>query len=186
LSKLCERRPARFLRDTKGYRLSAEARKDIAVVLPVRPTAAQATKLLADLVSKLPTPAQRVFLEETIACFGNKAYRSSIVMAWNLAFSDVLDRIFATHLAAFNSQVGTHGFKSPIVSRSDFADMREADIIKIARAAKIISGETQKTLVEKLGKRNTSAHPSDVVISTSTAEEVIFDLVQNVVLKPTL
>lgn len=35
----------------------------------------------------------------------------------------------------------------------------------------------------KLDRRNTAAHPSDVVITALTAEEYISDLVNNVVLK---
>jgi hypothetical protein len=38
-------------------------------------------------------------------------------------------------------------------------------------------------LKEKLEKRNTAAHPSDMTISSIAAEDVIFDLVENVILK---
>ena len=43
----------------------------------------------------------------------------------------------------------------------------------------------QRTLSEKLGKRNMAAHPSLVVITQYQAEDVISDLVNNVILKLT-
>ena len=76
--------------------------------------------------------------------------------------------------------------RRPIQNRQDFADLKESDILKICRAARLISGETLKSLDEKLGKRNTAAHPSTVIVGTATAEEVIFDLVENILLKTAL
>lgn len=186
LAKLCDRKPARFIRDSKGYRLSVHARKELGELLPVRATTVRTTHLLTELLTRITDSAQKAFLQETLVCFKNHAYRAAIVMAWNLAFSDVLDRIFAKHLEAFNSQVGTHGFKHAIQNRSDFSDLKESQIITLARAAKILSKESMKILEEKLNKRNTAAHPSTVVIAVTTAEEVIFDLVENIILKPTL
>jgi hypothetical protein len=107
-------------------------------------------------------------------------------MAWNLAYSDMVDRIYASGLEKFNSQVGTHNFKRKIVDRSDFSDLKESDVIKISRAAKLISGETLKLLEEKLGTRNSAAHPSGKVITVVSAEEVIVDLLENIVLNPNL
>jgi hypothetical protein len=132
-------------------------------------------------VSSRTTPDNSIW--PRVAFFGrkkSKTYRASVVMAWNLEFSDFLDRIYATGLAGFNTQVGTHNFRRPIQHRQDFADVKKSDILKICRAARLISGETFKTLEEKLGKGNAAVHPSTVVVGTATAEEVIFDLVENV------
>ncbi len=186
LAKLCNRKPPRFIRDSKGYRMSVHARKELGELLPVRATAVKTTRLLTELLTRISDSSQKTFLQETLVCFKNHAYRAAVVMAWNLAFSDVLDRIFSDNLQVFNSQVGSHGFKQPIKSRSDFADMKESQIIALARTAKILSKESVKILEEKLGKRNTAAHPSSVVVSVTTAEEVIFDLVENIILKPDL
>jgi hypothetical protein len=182
LAKLCERKPARMIRDSNGYRLSIDVRTGLAALLPVRATSVKATRLLEDLTQRISQPMQKTFLEETLVCFRHGAYRASIVMAWNLVFSDLLDRVLEKHLPSFNSQVGTHGFKHPIRARDQFADLKESQIIAIARAARILSKEVAKVLEEKLSKRNTAAHPSTVAVSVTTAEEVIFDLVQNVLL----
>jgi hypothetical protein len=186
LAKLCGRKPARFIRDSKGYRLSVHARKELGELLPVRATAVKATRVLTELLVRVAEPTQKAFLQETLVCFNHHAYRAAIVMIWNLVFSDVLDRIFMNHLQLFNSQVGTHGFKNVIQKRSDFAEMKESQVIALARAAKILSKESMKVLDEKLNKRNTAAHPSTVVVGVTTAEEVIFDLVENILLKPVL
>jgi hypothetical protein len=183
LAKLCGRKPARFIRDSKGYRLSVHSRKEFGELLPVRATSVKATRVLTELLIRVTEPNQKAFLQETIICFKHHAYRAAIVMAWNLAYSDVLDRIFASHLQAFNSQIGTYGFKNAIQKRSDFSDMKESQIIALARAAKVLSKESMKILEEKLNKRNTAAHPSTVIVGVTTAEEVIFDLVENILLK---
>lgn len=186
IAKLVAKKPPRVIRDTSGFRLHADTRRQLGTLLPVRATSVKTTRVLNDLLAKVTDPAQKAFLNEALVCFKNQAYRASIVMAWNLAFSDVLDRILKSHLAAFNAQVGSHGFKHAITTRVDFELLKESQIITIARAAHVIGKETIKTLEEKLNKRNTAAHPSSVTVGAPTAEEVIFDLVENILLKPTL
>ncbi|AMH07256.1 hypothetical protein AL509_28415 [Achromobacter xylosoxidans] len=183
LTRLCQKTPPRLIKDAKGFRLHHAARKELSVKLPQRATAVATTALLNDLLARVTDPAQKTFLTETLNCFKHHAYRAAVVMAWNLAFSDILDRILTKHLAAFNTGVGTHNLKKPITDRVDFEKLKESEVIKIAAAAGILGKESVKKLEEKLGKRNTAAHPSTVVVSVATAEEVIFDLVENIVLR---
>lgn len=186
VKQMLEKRPPQLLKDKNGLRLSSSSREAMAFLAVTRASAVKTTALLNSLAPQLTNSVQKTFLEETLVCFKHHAYRASIVMAWNLAWNDVLDRILANHLAAFNSQVGTFGFKRAIAIRSDFENLKDVDIIKIGRAAHIFDKETVKTLDEKLGKRNTSAHPSAHIVTPATAEEVISDLVLNIVLKPVL
>jgi hypothetical protein len=66
----------------------------------------------------------------------------------------------------------------------DFGDLlKESDVIKIARSSSIVSHDVAKILEEKLGRRNSAAHPSGVKIEQLQAEEFIDDLVKNVVVK---
>ncbi|WP_216293169.1 hypothetical protein [Delftia acidovorans] len=187
MHQLVMKKPPRLLRDAQGYRLPTNVRDQIGQTLG-RTSAASVSGLLSDLVPRISDPSQKIFLSETLICFNNKAYRAAIVMAWNMAFSDVIDRIVSNHLAAFNTGVGTHGLKKPITRREDFEDfnVKESVIIAIGRATGVIGKGTTKILEEKLDKRNTAAHPSSTVISAATAEEVIFDLVQNIILRPVL
>lgn len=187
LSRLCQKSPPRLIKDVKGFRLHQAARKDLSARLPQRATSVATTMLLNDLLARVTDPAQRMFLTETLSCFKHHAYRAAVIMAWNLAFSDLLDRIMTKHLAAFNTAgAASHHQKKPITDRVDFEKLKESEVIKIAATAGILGKESVKKLEEKLGKRNTAAHPSSVVVSVATAEEFIFDLVENIVLRPVL
>lgn len=179
--------PKQVLKDAKGYRLSASSRDQMSELLPVRRTAAQATELLRTLESRINNLHQRTFLSEALVCFSSGAYRASIVMAWNLAYSHFCDYVFDTELSKFNAQLKIARPKfDPIAKRTDFEDMKESVAIEIARGAGILSAASAKTLSEKLGKRNTAAHPSSTVITSVTAEEVIHDLVENILLRSVL
>lgn len=179
--------PKQVLRDSKGYRLSASSRDEMARQFPVRETAAQATGLLRALEARMTNSYQRTYLAETLVCFGNGAYRASIVMAWNLAYSHVCDYIFDNALAKFNAQLKIVRPKAdPVVKRSDFEDLKESTVVEVARGASILSAASAKTLNEKLGKRNTAAHPSSTVVKSVTAEEVVHDLVENILLRSVL
>ncbi|MFT3687729.1 hypothetical protein [Paenirhodobacter sp.] len=48
------------------------------------PSIVAVSKLLSDLPAKAPNDAERDFRNEAISCYKVKAYRSAIVMAWNL------------------------------------------------------------------------------------------------------
>lgn len=187
LGKLCDRKPARLLKDARGYRLAAATRTELGQTFQVRQSSVKTTTLLDGLATRVTDPAQVTFLAETLTCFKNEAYRAAIVMAWNLAFSDVLDRILTLHLAAFNAQRAKAFAKmTEVTKRSDFEDYQESRVIEIARGAGILSASSQKILKEKLDKRNTAAHPSVVVVNSVTAEEVIHDLVENIILRSPL
>lgn len=61
--------------------------------------------------------------------------------------------------------------------------MKESKFIDLCRVAKIISNDVRKILDQKLGTRNSSAHPSGVTINKSKVIDFVEDLVDNVVLK---
>lgn len=187
LMSLCERKPARMLKDASGYRLAAAARNELGEKFKVRQTTVRTTALLDGLALRVTDPAQRTFLAETLICFKKQAYRAAIVMAWNLAFSDVIDRILRKDLDRFNKQRAKAFPKTKeVTKRSDFEDLKESTVLEIARGAGIVSASSFKILDEKLGKRNTAAHPSIIVVSPVTAEEVIHDLVENIILRDPL
>ena len=189
LTALCDRKPARLLKDTKGYRLAIATRDDLKRTLGVRSSSATTTALLASLIPRVNDPVQRVFLEEALICFNNGAYRAAVVMAWNLAYAHLCDRVLAipTYANDFNTQKVKAFSKRPnVTKRADFEDYKESEVIEICRGARIVDTSVHKILNEKLGKRNTAAHPSSVVVTAVTAEEVIVDLVENVVLNTSI
>jgi hypothetical protein len=187
LGKLCEKKPVRMLRDTGGYRLTGGVRDQIGRNIGARATSVATTALLAALVPKVTNVAQQTFLTETITCFNQKAYRATIVMAWNLAYAHVCDVIHNKHAAAFDAQRKLVFPKLPPLSkRTDFEDYKESQVIEICRGARILDASVCKVLSEKLNKRNSAAHPSSVVVTVVQAEDVITDLLNNVVLNPSV
>ena len=70
-----------------------------------------------------------------------------------------------------------------IQNRDDFGEIPEGKFIELLRAGNIISNDVRKILEEKLGTRNSCAHPSGISIKPSKVIEFIDDLVANVVLK---
>lgn len=147
---------------------------------------------LTELPSKLPDLAERTYLDEALKCFSVEAFRAAIVMTWNLAYNHLCDHILKHHLADFNTRWAVvfpahhKNAVKTIVGIDDFGDnLKESEVIKIAKSASIISNDVGKILEEKLGRRNSAAHPSGVKIEQLQAEEFIDDLVKNVVLKIT-
>ena len=111
-------------------------------------------------------------------------------MTWNLAYHHLCDYVLKTHLAEFNARwpivfPGDHK-KAPntITTMDDFSEeLKESKVIDICNSAGIITNDVRKILVDKLGRRNSAAHPSSVKIEQLQAEEFIDDLIKNVVLK---
>ncbi|MDQ2899963.1 MAG: hypothetical protein M3Y27_18250 [Acidobacteriota bacterium] len=55
------------------------------------------SRMLKDLTGQVSDEAERLFLSEAIKCYHAKAFRSAIVMAWNLAYDDLLNWVLAEH-----------------------------------------------------------------------------------------
>lgn len=179
-----------LLKDRAGFYLEKRVRDEFDEKYGQRPTRIAVHALLASLPARVPNVAERVFLEEAIKCFSVEAFRAAIVMAWNLAYDHVCTYVLARHLDAFNRQwpvsLPKHHEKARIkqvTKMDDFSEFKESEVIQVCKAAAIVPGEVAKVLSAKLDRRNTAAHPSDVVVTALTAEEFISDLGNNVVLK---
>lgn len=180
------------LRDTKGLYLSRSVRDVLSGKYGERAITVQIAKMLETLPNELPDLAEKTFLVETLRCLKVGAYRASIVMAWNLAYHHLCDYILKSpdRLSDFNTQwpsvyPGHHKKESKIiVSMDDFGqELKESHVIEICVSAALITKDQRKILTEKLGTRNTAAHPSSVKIEQLQAEEFIDSLIKNVVLK---
>jgi hypothetical protein len=69
-----------------------------------------------------------------------------------------------------------------ITRMSDFSDeLKESETLEVCRTAGIITSDVYKILHQKLGIRNSAAHPSDIVIKQLQVEEFIDNLITNVV-----
>jgi hypothetical protein len=191
VSRLAERKA--LLRDGAGYRLHYDHRKTLDGKYGGQPAAIMVSQLLKDLPGSISNQAERLFLSEALHCYRVQAFRATIVMTWNLAYDHVLRWVLRDpqRLAAFNSRiVGRIGPKRGngliIVTREDFEELKETEIIDICGTAGLFTSDNIKKVLEvQLTKRNMAAHPSLVVIGEPQANDAIYDLVTNIVLKLT-
>jgi hypothetical protein len=178
---------ARLLGNTSGFRLSNKTRARVVAMLPSTAPPKQMLSQLKNLEESLNDPQQQTFLHEANVCFINGAYRAAIVMAWNLAYHHVCKIIFDHHLDIYNIRLPLqYKNEKPIAKFTDFEDTKESTVIAVAKGAGIISNTTAKILKAKLDIRNMACHPSSTTILPITAEEVISDLANNILLKPSL
>lgn len=141
---------------------------------------------LSALVGKISGDAEQRFLAEAIACLDVKATRATVVMVWLMTVDHLQRYVLAHELASFNGAWAMRGDYGghPIAAQDDFLEIRDENaFITILRSANVITKDVRKILDEKLGFRNTCAHPNDIVIPESKVVAAIEDLVYNVVLK---
>ena len=70
-----------------------------------------------------------------------------------------------------------------IVRREDFEELKEDETVDIVGGLPDITANMKRILKEKLGRRNTYAHPSTMTIARPQVDDMITELVNNVVLK---
>jgi hypothetical protein len=144
---------------------------------------------LKHLPGKISDEGERLFLSEALKCYHAKAFRATIVMAWNLAYDHVLYWILKepARLAEFNRKIaGKVGPKRAwitIAKREDFEDLKESEVLDICGTAGLFASDnTKRVLGIQLTKRNLAAHPSLLEIGQPQADDAVYDLVNNVVL----
>lgn len=187
LPRFAEAKPPDLVKVKGGYKLERSVRTSLDAKYGVHHSVVQVSRLLIDLVGKVPDLAEKNFLAEAIKCYRVEAYRACIVMTWNLAYSHLLHWILKDpkRVADFNAAIPKRYPKKPsltIAKYDDFEELKESEVIEICNSAGLVNGNIIRILKEKLGKRNTAAHPASVVVVQSQADDVVTDLVNNVVL----
>jgi hypothetical protein len=185
---LAEKRPPELLATGSEYRLHANVRSQLDAKFSSSVTTIVVEKALAGLPGRIANESERLFLEETLICYRHRAFRATIVMAWNLAYDHLARWIMAdaARLATFNAGIAKRNAKKAyvtIAARDDFEELKEDETVDIAAALTGITSGMKRILKEKLGRRNSYAHPSTLEIGQSAVDDMIVDLVTNVVLK---
>jgi uncharacterized protein YbcI len=177
-----------FVKHPNGYQLQRHYRDGLAERFGGSAPRVQAHPALRKLEARV-SGVEQAFLKETIDCFEVGANRATIVMCWILAMDHMCEYIIAKKLVEFNAVLATNTDRRVKVARintkDDFSDIPEGKLIEMMRSAGIISNDVRKILDEKLGTRNSSAHPSPIAIKQSKVVEFVEDLIENVVLKYT-
>ncbi|HKV05061.1 MAG TPA: hypothetical protein VJO53_08150 [Candidatus Acidoferrales bacterium] len=173
----------------RKYALSVFGQKEVQDYLGSAPgSASQRLPLsaLAALVGKISGDAEQHFLAEAVACLDVDARRAAVVMVWLMTVDHLQRYVLAHKLAEFNDawarRPDCRGHQ--IAVQDDFLEIKdESTFVEILRSAAIVTKDVRRILDEKLGFRNTCAHPNDIVIPESKVLAAVEDLVSNVVLK---
>lgn len=171
-----------------GYKLERAHRTTLDAQYGIHQSVVQVSKLLSDLPNRVPNLGEKNFLQEALNCYRIGAYRACIVMVWNLSYSHVLHWLLSDmqRLTAFNAGITRRYPKRAgvqIAKYEEFLDeFKEAEVIEILNTTGLLNSNVVKILREKLGRRNTAAHPAAVVMVQSQADDMVTDLVNNVVL----
>ena len=185
LSEGLKSKPTKYIKTKNGYKLQRHMRETLSQKLGAETVTAQTSATLRSLEHKLPAGADKAFLKEAIDCFEIGVNRAAIIMTWILAMDHMFAYILVHKLADFNAAVSRdNGVRISAVSlRDDFTEIKETKFIELCRAAGIISNDVRKILDQKLGTRNSCAHPSGVMVNKTKVIDFIEDLVDNVILK---
>lgn len=185
LSEGLKAKPPKYIKTNGAYKLQRHMREALSKKLGAETVTAQTSATLRGLEHKLPAGADKEFLKEAIDCFEIGANRAAIIMTWILAMDHLFAYILAHKLVDFNIALSKDkGVKIVSVSqRDDFTEIKETKFIELCRAAGIVSNDVRKILDQKLGTRNSCAHPSGVTVNKSKVIDFIEDLIDNVILK---
>ena len=188
LSAGLKTKPPKFIRANGGYKLQRHMREALSAKLGAETVTAQTSATLRSLEHKVPEGVGKDFLKEALDCFEVGANRATILMVWILALDHLFDYIISHKINEFNMALSKDkGVKLNMISqRDDFTEMKGTKFIEICRSAGIISNDVRKILDQKLGTRNSCAHPSGVTINKSKVIDFVEDLVDNIILKYTI
>lgn len=185
IPQLAKSKPPVFIKNKNGYLLHRTAKKQLDAIY-VNIHEVEVSDKLRDLIPKVKSKEQQSFLDEVIKCFEIKAFRSSMIMCWLLTM-DVLYEFVLTsnNISVFNNSIQTHGKyrKVAIRNKDDFSELKESDFIELLRVSKFITNDIRKILDDKLGQRNSSAHPNTICFDELKTMSFIKDLLINVIEK---
>lgn len=177
----------KFIKTKNGYQLLRTHQVEMQKTLHSGPAKLETSHLLRGLSSKLTDNYEKEFLQEVVDCYEIGARRASITMMWILTINHLFIYVLKHKSSEFNLILASNTDKrvkvTNVANIDDFSDIPEGKFIEFLRGGKIISNDVRKILDTKLGIRNTSAHPSAVMISDVKATDFIIDLIDNVITK---
>jgi hypothetical protein len=185
LSEQAATRNGNYVKVSSGYRLARHRAEELRHKVGQEPKRIQVAAILKERLTQVSDSRERTFLKEALDCFHVQAFRATIILIWILTVDHLTRYIFEHHLSVFNIALAKNPDKKikQILKQEDFAELSESKFIELMRAADIISNDIRKILDEKLGVRNSAAHPSDVEFDSYKATEFTSDLLSNAILR---
>ncbi|MFH1840162.1 MAG: hypothetical protein ABH849_03360 [Nanoarchaeota archaeon] len=182
--KLSDKKKKVFVSFKGGYMLSRKTFKEIDSEFGVGIKKRKTSKTFKDLLNKIKDKNESNFLKEAMDCYDINSFRASIIMTWLLVINHLYSYIMNNKLNEFNKALNKQKLRIKKIKKiDDFTEIKEDKFIELARAARIITNDVRKILDEKLGIRNTCAHPNSIIVSETKATLFIEDLIENVLLK---
>ena len=144
---------------------------------------------LQDLAKTHPLNVRQTYLfQETSRCLETGAFRSAIVMGWNLLYDMIRQWVFAdkTKLGAFNGELAKIQDKSgkpKYIAIADYTDFFDKDapgekvVLDVCKDANLIGGNLYDDLRGYLRQRNTYAHATDSQPTVNQANAFLDHLV---------
>lgn len=175
----------KYVKKNKGYSLEMGRFNEIKKIIESEPEKIEVSNQLNNLLSKIKDSSEKEFLLEALNCYRVQSFRAFIVMIWILTMYHLQNYIFGKKLDEFNIALAKNPDRrvSKIINYDDFSDLKESKFIEVSRTAGIISADVKKILDEKLGIRNSAAHPSGIIFAGHKATEFALDLINNILLK---
>jgi hypothetical protein len=169
------------------FSLSADGLEEVEDLLRQIGGLRTALEALQGLAGVIAPEADDRFLPEVRQCIESGARRAVVVMMWLLTVDHLERYVMAHALPEFNAGLARrseYNTMPPIRRQDDFGELRkEQHFIEILASMRIISHDVKKLLVERLGFRNSCAHPNALLVSDAKLVSFVEDLVYNVILK---
>ena len=141
---------------------------------------------LKKALKKVTDPNRKTFLAEAISCLGVDALRATVIMTWIVTLDHLFEYVITKKLQDFNNALHNRNGRErnlTVASQDDFGEIKESIFIETCKSAGIISKDVRKILDEKLGFRNTCAHPNTISVGEAKTVAFVEDLVDNVIAK---
>lgn len=176
------------------YSISIYGVQEVESVLPQTYSTPEATSTfltaavpyLKKTIAKVSNPVRKEYLAEAISCLAVGARRATIVLTWIATMDHLYEYVLQKKLVEFQSALSCRNDRISqltITGRDELTEIKESAFIEVCRSANIVTNDVRKILDEKLGTRNSCAHPSTITIGESKVVSFIEDLVDNVIAK---
>lgn len=175
-----------LVKHNTGYRVERTKIRSIETDILGKPKLKEISTNLERLPTLLKKP-ESDYAKEVINCLKVEAYHAAIVLMWVITISHLRNFVLAFKLNDFNTSLSKHTKyqkKGLAISKyDDFEEINEQDFLDLLKNANIISKGRHKLLNEKLGVRNTYAHPTSLTLTDTKTFSFIEDLVNDIIIK---
>lgn len=176
----------KVVKHKSGYRVERTKLKSIETDILGKQKLKIISSNLENLPNLLKSP-EKEYVDEVIGCLRIDAYHAAIVLMWSISVSHLRNYVLAYKLTEFNSSLTRntkYAKKKLTISKyDDFEEIGDADFLDLLKNSKITSKNQHKLLEEKIGIRNTYAHPTSLTLTDNKTNSFIEDLVNDIIKK---